>query len=124
MKIYLISPVREVSEETDIFVDAYVAKLEELGHEVHYPKRDVEQNDKHGISICFKHARAMIECDCVHIIWDKTSFGSHFDLGMAFILKKPLHLVTTLMDDYSEKSFEKVIKYIEKEGYNYDLFTS
>jgi nucleoside 2-deoxyribosyltransferase len=88
MKIYVITSVRNATEEQKEFADNYVAGLEELGHEVHYPPRDVNQDDESGINICEAHRAAMIECDIVDVIWDPSSTGSHFDLGMAYVLQE------------------------------------
>jgi len=63
-----------------------------------------------GIDICNAHAKAMRECDAVGIVWDVDSKGSHFDLGMAFILSKPVTLLKALQPDVGGKSYLKVIK--------------
>jgi len=47
-----------------------------------------------GLIICEEHALAMISADQVHIAWDGKSEGCLFDLGMAFILKKPIIPIT------------------------------
>lgn len=56
----------------------------------------------------------MKEADEVHIIWDVNSKGSHFDLGMAFALGKPIHLIEALQPDTEGKSYLKVIQAIGK----------
>ena len=33
-----------------------------------------------------EHLEAMLGCEEVHVWWDPTSSGSHFDLGMAYML--------------------------------------
>ena len=85
MKIYLIHKVRGASSDTIKFASEYVSRLEKVGHKVHFPLRDVEQNDD-SVAICKKHRDAMYNCDEVHVIWDESSIGSHFDLGMAYML--------------------------------------
>lgn len=88
MHIYLICPVRNCSEEVRRFADDYVRRLESLGATVHYPPRDVDQTDDGiGLAISQSHRSAMRACDEVHVIWDPTSVGSHFDFGMAFMLQ-------------------------------------
>lgn len=70
------------------FADEYVAGLEKGGTRVHYPPRDVDQTDDGvGLVISEAHREAMLHCDEVHVIWDPDSAGSHFDLGMAFMLR-------------------------------------
>ena len=87
-KVYLICPVRSCSEADRRFADEYVAELEKNGCSVHYPPRDVDQTDDGvGLAISEAHREAMLGCDEVHVIWDATSVGSHFDFGMAFMLQ-------------------------------------
>lgn len=117
MKIYIICPVRNVTEDQIKEVDDYVHALENEGHSVHYPPRDVNQDDETGLGICEAHAQAMQEAERIDIFWDVTSKGSHFDLGMAFISKKPLKLVKSYHTDNVGKSYEKVIKALSG-GYN------
>jgi hypothetical protein len=68
--------------------DEYVAHLERQGISVHYPPRDVDQTDD-GIGLRINEANraALLDSDEVHVIWDSSSKGSHFDLGMAFMLQ-------------------------------------
>lgn len=87
-RIYLICPVRAASAEAIRFADEYVATLEARGDSVHYPPRDVDQTDDGvGLVISEAHRAAMLTCDEVHVVWDSSSFGSHFDFGMAFMLR-------------------------------------
>ena len=87
-RVYLICPVRGCSDEDRSFADEYVARIERGGATVHYPPRDVDQTDDGiGLTISEAHREAMLECDEVHVIWDPTSSGSHFDFGMAFMLR-------------------------------------
>lgn len=84
-RVYLICPVRRCTPEVLAEMDAYVADLEARGYEVHYPPRDVDQrNDDGGVRICMEHREAMLGADEVHVWWDPTSYGCHFDLGMAY----------------------------------------
>lgn len=86
-RVYLICPVRRCTPEVRAEMDAYVAGLEARGYEVHYPPRDVDQrNDDGGVRICMEHLDAMMGCDEIHAWWDPASSGSHFDLGMAYML--------------------------------------
>ena len=88
MRIYLICPVRNCNAEARRCADEYVERLEGAGHDVHYPPRDVDQSeDGIGLAISEAHREAMLGCDEVHVLWDPESMGSHFDLGMAFMLR-------------------------------------
>ena len=113
MKVYLICPVRNCSEEQSEFLDSYVETLEKLGHEVHYPSRDVDQRDDGiGLGILEAHRKAMFGCHEVHIYWDQESKGSHFDLGMAWMLQavKPLIIKYIVKPEHTKhKSFSNVI---------------
>jgi nucleoside 2-deoxyribosyltransferase len=117
MKIYLICPVRMATDETTQFAEKYVAEREQKwGDHIFYPQRDVEQeNDPTGINIVTTELEAIRWCDEVHIIWNKDSKGSHFDLGAALALDKPVKLVKSLYPDPEGKSYEKVIRIFEKE---------
>jgi len=114
MYIYVVCPVRNVTKEQTQEIDDYVFMLEREGHRVHYPPRDVNQDDETGINIVKAHMKAMKAVDRVDIFWDKTSSGSHFDLGMAMIVDKPLKLVKTYQEDNAGKSYVKVMKIMEK----------
>ena len=85
--VYLICPVRNATDEECRFADQYVEDLENRGISVHYPPRDVDQTDDGvGLTLNSTHREAMLVCKEVHVIWDPNSTGSHFDLGMAFML--------------------------------------
>jgi hypothetical protein len=134
-KIYILCPVRNITEEQKKIIDDYVESIEWLTREVegdglaegcwfkkkirkianvHYPPRDVNQNDKTGISICKQHLKAMKKCDEVHIFWDNTSKGSHFDFGMAFALGKKIKLIKHYQEREEHKSYLNVIFEISK----------
>ena len=111
MKIYLICPVRNITEEQQKGIKRYVYETEQSGDVVHYPPRDVNQDDPLGVNICKLHRQAVKDCDEVHIFWDSTSKGSHFDFGMAFALGKPIKLIKHYQPDIAEKSYLKVNKF-------------
>ncbi len=112
-KIYLVCPVRNVTPENKEQLDRLVEKLESNGANVHYPHRDVEQNDRTGgYSITNSHFEAMEQVDEVWIVCDPQSYGSHVDLGMAIGLRKNLHLAGVVGKDTPGKSYLKVIKEI------------
>ena len=84
-KIYIICSVREASPETRAALEAYTDMLEDEGHVVHLPHRNTNQ-EAVGFEICMENGAAILLSDEIHIFWDKESFGSHFDLGMAFMM--------------------------------------
>jgi nucleoside 2-deoxyribosyltransferase len=93
MRVYIICPVRILTDDVKILLDRYVAELEANGVTVHYPPRDVDQDDPIGLDIMRAHREAMREADQVHVYWAEKSEGSRFDLGMAFALGKPIRLI-------------------------------
>lgn len=95
-------------------MDNYVASLEKEGHQVHYPPRDVDQNDPTGFVLYMSHKDAMKKCDRVDIFWDKTSTGSISDLGMAIMSEKKIKLVKSYYEDTPGKTFLKIIKILEE----------
>lgn len=109
MRIYLIMPVRNVEPDLLASITEHVRQLEDSGHIVHFPYRDAPQSDPTGQVICQTHLKAMRECDEVHVIWDETSKGSHFDLGMAYALSKPIIAVGTLHPIAPGKSYWRAV---------------
>ena len=114
MKVYIICPVRNIDKWQSEVIEDYVKGLEQKGYRVFYPQRDAPQNSKTGLEIVLAELEAIKSCDEVHIFWDINSKGSHFDLGMAIALNKPLNLALSFMPDGNSKSYEKVIKALQK----------
>ena len=108
--VYLICTVRMTNGEILPEVARYVESLESYGVKVHYPPRDVDQTDPTGFNICLAHREAMKQCDEVHVFWNPESKGSHFDLGMAFMLGKPVKVVHMYEPDVEGKSYVKVME--------------
>jgi len=92
--IYLIHPLRNITDFQKAFLDGYVSGVESEGRKVHYPIRDVDQNDPTGLRILSEH-RHVIEQEIseARIYFDKTSTGSMFDLGMIFMADVPLKVI-------------------------------
>ena len=110
MKVFIICPVRNASEEQKKQIADYIARKEHEGTSVYYPARDTDQTDTIGIKICDKNAWAIGMADEVHVFWDKNSNGSLFDLGIAWALRKPIVIINA--DEVSEergKSFQNVL---------------
>lgn len=109
MNIYIICQVWKISEEWQDGLLSYAHMLERQGHKVHLPFRDTEQIDETGFDICQDHARAMRDADEVHIAYDGTAEWL-FDLGMAFILNKPIQPVTGYFPNVSrDKSYPNMV---------------
>lgn len=113
MNIAIVCPVRNATEITKAFMDMYVAGLEERGHKVHYPPRDLPQEDPTGLSICIIMNEAIVMADEVHVWWDPASFGSHWDMAQAFAYRKRIVLLNKLEQGDSlrpSKSYYTVLK--------------
>lgn len=110
MKIYLICPVRNPT----INCSGLVAAAEKNDYVVHYPPRDVNQDDPTGERICREHLAAMKDCAQVWVVWDANSKGSHFDFGMAYALGKPIKLIGAVQPDSDGKSYYKVLEGLAK----------
>jgi len=91
-------------------MEAHVFELEEKGHVVALPAFD-DHEELDALGVC-KHNRSLLEqADEIHIIWDQRSFGTIFDLGMAFALRKKIKVV------YLEpKTFAGVMRKWEEEN--------
>jgi hypothetical protein len=112
IKIYIICPVRLITDEQRKEIDDYMDKKEREGFSVH-SYRNVNQVDPTGgVNICNHHRQAMRECDEVHVFFDSTSVGSHFDFGMAFILEKPIKLIKLYQPTPFGKSYQVVLEKI------------
>jgi nucleoside 2-deoxyribosyltransferase len=106
-KVFIICSVRGASDEYQTKLENYVKSLEEDGYKVHLPHRDTNQK-ANGIDICKQNATAIFEADEVHIFYSKASQGTHFDMGVAFALNKPLKVVEN--EKYGEgKSYPRML---------------
>lgn len=73
-------------------MEVHVEKLEKEGHVVALPAFD-DYKELDALGVC-KHNRSLLEqADEIHVIWDQRSFGTIFDLGMAFALRKKLRVI-------------------------------
>jgi len=110
-KAFVICPVRGVDPDT---WRPYVEALEGLGYyKVHWPTRDTDQNDPVGLRICDDNLAAIKAADAVFIIWDGKSEGCLFDMGMAFALDKPVHLLKMPEPSDGKKGFQNMMRALE-----------
>jgi len=91
-KVFIICSVRNATEEYRTKLESYVSGLEKRNIKVHLPHRDTNQNAR-VIEICEENAKAIRNADEVHIFYSSSSQGTHFDMGVAFALNKPLVVV-------------------------------
>lgn len=109
MNVYIICAVRQATPERVAEIRAYAEARRAEGHAVHFPPDDAPQEDPTGKAICRTHLAAMKEADEVHVFWDVSSLGSHFDLGMAFALEKRIVPIASEQPDSAGKSYWKVM---------------
>ena len=68
-----------------------IALESELGQSCYIPGRDTDQTQS-GEKILHDNLEGMLLCDDdVHVIWDGESFGTMFDMGMAYALGKVIY---------------------------------
>jgi len=119
LNIYIISPVRNITKKEENYIKNYVEHLEKLGNKVYFPLRDTDQNDPIGFKICQQNMKAIEVCDRVDVFWNDKSRGSLFDLGIAFVFKKPIKIINTEnIRKTPYKSFINVLLKIQKDGYD------
>jgi nucleoside 2-deoxyribosyltransferase len=114
MRIFLICSVRSATPERLAEQEAYVRKLESSGHIVHYPPRDTNQHAS-GIDICRQNREAIRNADEVHVFYSPDSQGTHFDMGMAFALGKPV-VVARNVPYGSGKSYPRMLDEWQESG--------
>ena len=108
--IFIIRPVRGISEEYELSIQGYIYELHVQGHQVYDPNRHTNQNDATGLRICEQNRFAIEVADEVHVVWDGKSQGCLFDLGMAFALRKTVVPVVGLFPRMSKgKSFQNMV---------------
>jgi len=114
-KIFLICPVREADEEEKAFLQTYISNLEQEGYKVHYPPRDTNQDDPIGYNICRENRQAILDADEVHIYFTPKSKGTLFDIGMTFMMEKPVVLVNRdKIEKTPHKSFQNVLLELDR----------
>jgi len=127
MKIFIICTVRNATPEYLKKLENYVGELNAKGHTVHFPPRDTKQEDETGgYVICRTNMQGILWADEVHVSYNEKSTGTHFDLGMAFMSNKKIHVFDCPeIDESIPKSFPKMMRHWENvcdeclDGYGY-----
>jgi nucleoside 2-deoxyribosyltransferase len=118
MKIFIICSVRGVDESYRKMLESYCKELEQKGNEVHLPHRNTYQNNTE-IGICGQNRDAIKWSNEVHVFYNSLSQGTHFDLGMAFALNKPIKVIEN-ESETQNKSFSNMIRQWEKRDIKYE----
>lgn len=87
-KIYIICPVRKLTDPEKVVILDYADRLEKSGNEVRCPFRDTIQIDEIGLRIVEDHENDIIWADEVHIWWNPTSEGSLWDFAQYRMAKR------------------------------------
>ena len=116
MRVYVICPVRRISDNQRADVLAHVSMLEDKGHIVFVPFRDnVAETPENGLLVCRNNRAALEEAEAILVFWDPMSAGSIFDLGMAFALRKSIMLGWEIQRN-GDESFENLLLALTVKG--------
>ena len=107
LKIAIICTVRNADDKLKRELLTYTQDLESKGHNVHLPFRDTPQTLS-GLEICCINRNGIIEADEIHVFYNPDSQGTHFDMGMAFALRKKIEIISNIK--YGKgKSFPRML---------------
>lgn len=107
MKIGIIHSINSASEEHLTKVKAYAFSLWADGHAVHCPILNTNQNGT-SMEICASNVEAFRTCDEIHVFYNSTSKGAHFDLGACFAMGKKIKVIES--EPLTEgKSFQNLL---------------
>jgi hypothetical protein len=91
---FVISPVRGITSDEQVMIEAWVKTREAEGAFVYWPLRDTPQEDpSRGMKICDVNRHHLERSDIVAVYWNGRSTGSLFDLGMAWHARRPITLI-------------------------------
>ena len=108
MQVFIISSVRGVDSSYQKKLEKYTEDLENKGIVVYLPHRDTNQSAC-SLNICETNLAAIQASDEVHIFYNPKSQGTHFDMGIAFALNKPIKVIETV-EFGSGKSYPRMLK--------------
>ncbi|NLV90133.1 MAG: hypothetical protein GX032_01510 [Tenericutes bacterium] len=115
-KLFLICPVKDANKEQLEKMRKYLKQKRDEGYLTHFPHDDTNQVDSlGGYNICKENGNAIGSSSEVHIYYEPSSRGSAFDLGMAYYMKKSLHIINERefvynMSDYIDKKIYEMSK--------------
>ncbi|MCL5239489.1 MAG: nucleoside 2-deoxyribosyltransferase [Candidatus Marsarchaeota archaeon] len=111
-RAYICCPVRDADKEQVAFLKGLALGMRFGEMNVHYPAENTDQIDDRGIDICRQNGYAIKEADMVFLVYDPTSKGTRFDLGIAFALDKPLTLVNVDQVIAAEKNGDRFASFL------------
>ncbi len=86
----------------------HAEKLEKEGHETFVPCRDTPQIDTTREDILKSNKAGMKWCQITHVFWNLSSLGTIFDIGMAYALGKPVHVIDVRKHHFATYMAENV----------------
>jgi hypothetical protein len=112
MRTFIIGSVRKAPQKEKEYLQQVKAILIGMGVYAHLPEDDTNQNAR-GIEICAQNRSVIEESNPLTLLYNQSSQGSHFDMGMGFINYKHIVPVGYIHDD---SSFVGMVKRWEREG--------
>lgn len=82
-----------------------------VGCEAYVPGRDTNQIGTEK-EILDQNRRALLFSDECHVLWDLSSLGTIFDIGMAFALEIPIYIVKTKTHHWTKFVVKREGKYL------------
>lgn len=109
--VFIISPKR-LDEKSDSMLDSYIARLRENNHGIYSPVKDIEyaypnvpEVDRYQLNV-----ESIRRSNETHVWWDPKDGDCIFQLGAAFALNKPIHLINKDNIRHTDyKSFDNVL---------------
>lgn len=86
--------------------------LEKEGHEVFIPAFD-NLDGMNETQVCTHNLNGIKQAKEVHVIWDARSQGTIFDMGMCFVLNKPVKIIYM-----NNKTFPNLLQQMEQNNIN------
>jgi hypothetical protein len=108
-KVFIIRPVRLTNYSIDKAIEGIRNAYSETV-EIHDPSIHTDQ-EANEYEICSNNSSAIKNADEIWLWYNDQSKGSHFDIGIAFTLNKPIRFINNV-NKYrfcSEKTFVKMI---------------
>lgn len=105
MNVFVICAVSNATAEYREMLESHARALRSVDIDVHLPHLDTNQ-EQSGFDICRTNMEAIENADLVLVYYTRKSLGTHFDMGVAFSLKKPIIPIGV---EASERGFEAVL---------------
>ena len=107
MKIFIIHSTGMTKEALE-----YAGELESEGHFTYVPLRDTEQVLTTEAEILANNRKGIEWCDETHVIWDLSSLGTMFDMGVAYGGYKPIKIISTKNHHWTKFVVKREGKYL------------